>query len=55
MPYSVQKGSGERPYKITKPGGKVVGSSTSKAKAEASIRARQAATHGAKMGKPKGK
>lgn len=42
MPYTVKKQSGSKPYKITKPGGKVVGSSTSKAKAQASIRARYA-------------
>ena len=56
MPYNVEKGGGSKPYKITKPGGKVVGSSTSKAKAESSVRARQAAEHGWKpTGKPKGK
>lgn len=43
MPYSVRKSSGSKPYKIVKKTtGKVVGSSTSKAKAEASIRARHA-------------
>lgn len=43
MPYSIIKRGGERPYKIIKKDtGKQVGSSTSKAKAEASIRARYA-------------
>jgi len=41
MPYTVKKTSGKRPYKIMKHG-KVVGSSTSRAKAKASIRARYA-------------
>lgn len=41
MPYKVKKASGSRPYKITKHG-KVVGSSTSKSKAKASVRARYA-------------
>lgn len=44
MPWKVKKGSGSRPYKIVKSTtGKVVGSSTSKAKAKASVRARYAA------------
>lgn len=43
MPWSVRKGSGARPYKIVKRGGKVVGSSTSRGKAQASVRARYAA------------
>jgi len=47
MPWNVRKGGGARPWKITKHG-KVVGSSTSKARAEASVRARLAAEHGAK-------
>ena len=43
MPYKIEKRGGERPYKIiNKNTGKQVGSSTSKAKAEASIRARYA-------------
>lgn len=42
MPYKVKKESGAKPYKIVKPSGKVVGSSTSKEKAKASIRARYA-------------
>ena len=42
MPYAIKKGGGKKPYKITKKtSGKVVGSSTSKAKA--SVRARHAA------------
>jgi len=43
MPWKVKKGSGPKPFKIVKKdSGKVVGSSTSKAKAEASVRARYA-------------
>jgi len=43
MPYKIEKRSGEKPFKIiNKNTGKVVGSSTSKAKAQASIRARYA-------------
>lgn len=43
MPYKIVKRSGERPWKIIKKDtGKVVGSSTSKAKAKASVRARYA-------------
>jgi hypothetical protein len=42
MPYHVEKQSGKRPWKIVKEGGKVVGSSTSKAKANASVKARYA-------------
>lgn len=46
MPYKVVKRKGKRPYKIVnKRTGKTVGSSTSKAKANASVRARYA--HGA--------
>ena len=40
MPYSVVKRGGKRPWKIIKTAtGEVVGSSTSKADAEASVRA----------------
>lgn len=43
MPCKIQKRSGKRPYKIiNKETGKTVGSSTSRVKAEASIRARNA-------------
>jgi len=43
MPYKVEKRSGDKPYKIiNKDTGKTVGSSTSKVKAEASVRARYA-------------
>lgn len=49
MPWSVRKGSGKKPWKIIKKGGKVVGSSASKAKAKASIRARYAAEGGYSM------
>jgi len=41
MPYKIRKGSGKRPWKIiNKRTGKVVGTSVTKAKAKASIRAR---------------
>ncbi len=44
MPYKIVKRSGKKPYKIVNiDKGKIVGSSTSKAKAQASIRARHAA------------
>ena len=47
MPVKVEKRSGARPYKIIEVAtGKVKGSSTSKADAEASARARNAAKHG---------
>lgn len=43
MPWKVVKRSGSKPWKIVKTTtGKVVGSSTSKAKAQASVRARYA-------------
>lgn len=43
MPYVIRKGKGARPWKVIKKDtGKVVGSSVSKAKAKASIRARYA-------------
>lgn len=46
MPWGVKKGKGPRPYKIVKKTtGKVVGSSTSLAKAKASIRARYMGEH----------
>lgn len=51
MPVHVEKRKGSRPWKIVEPSGKVVGSSTSKAKAEASARARNQAhreKHGGK-------
>jgi len=44
MPYKVVRGSGKKPWKIIRSDtGKQVGSSTTKAKAEASVRARYAA------------
>ena len=47
MPVTVQKRGGKKPYKIVeKATGKVVGSSETKHKAEASARARNAALHG---------
>ena len=43
MPYAIKKGSGRKPVKIVnKETGKQVGSSTSVAKAKASVRARYA-------------
>ena len=43
MPYRIKKTTGERPYKIVnKRTGKIVGSSKSRAKAKASVRARYA-------------
>lgn len=51
MPYRIRKGKGARPFKIVKVGGKQVGSSTSRRAAERSIRARNAAAHGAKLGR----
>jgi len=52
MPVHVEKRSGKKPWKIVERGGKVVGSSTSKAKAQASANARNASSHG---WKPTGK
>ena len=43
MPWDVKKGSGKRPWKIKKKDGSIVGTSTSKAKAIGSMRARYAA------------
>jgi hypothetical protein len=40
MPYRIEKRSGDKPYKIIKPSGEVVGSSKTRKDAEASIRAR---------------
>ena len=40
MPYKIENRKGKKPYKIVKKGGKVVGSSTSREKAKASVRAR---------------
>lgn len=41
MPWKVKKGKGKRPWKIIKPAtGEVVGTSVTKEKAEASVRAR---------------
>ena len=52
MPVTVKKGSGSRPWKIVeKDTGKVVGSSTSKASAQKSANARNAARHGWKPSK----
>jgi len=47
MPYKIIKRSGKKPWKIVAiDTGKVVGSSTSKKKAESSARVRLAADHG---------
>lgn len=44
MPVTVRKGSGKKPWKVVeKSSGRVVGSSTSKAKAQGSANARNAA------------
>ena len=43
MPVHVERRSGKLPYKIVEPSGKVVGSSATKAKADSSARARNAA------------
>ena len=46
-PVKVEKRSGKKPYKVVeKATGKVKGSSTTRAKAESSARARNAAKHG---------
>ncbi len=46
MPYKVMKRSGSRPWKIVKTTtGEVVGSSTTKANAQASVRARYRGEH----------
>ena len=56
MPWGVKKAGGNKPYKIVKKTtGAVVGSSTSRTKATASVRARYAAEGGYKMGKKRGK
>lgn len=58
MPVVVRKGSGKRPWKIVeKSTGKIKGSSTSKAKAQASANARNAAhfTSWKPTGKPRRK
>ncbi|MFH1387232.1 MAG: hypothetical protein ABIH50_06170 [bacterium] len=47
MPYKVVKRKGAKPWKIIALNtGEIVGSSTSKKKAEASVRARLGASHG---------
>ena len=46
MPVHVEHRGGKRPWKIVEPDGTIAGSSTSKEKAEASARARNAALHG---------
>ena len=49
MPYSIRKRTGARPWKIIKKStGEVVGSSTSKPMAEASVRARYWGEHRAR-------
>lgn len=46
MPVHVEKRSGARPWKTVERSGHVVGSSATKANAEASARVRNAARHG---------
>ena len=46
MPYTIKKTSGKKPWKIIGPKGNVVGSSSTKKDAEASIRARYAGEKG---------
>jgi hypothetical protein len=47
MPYKIVKRSGAKPWKIiAKDTGRIVGSSTSRQKAEASVRIRLASDHG---------
>ena len=56
MPWAVRKEKGGKPYKIVKKTtGRVVGSSKTKAAAQASVRARYAAEGGYKMGKKRGR
>jgi hypothetical protein len=51
MPVHVEKRTGAKPYKVVEPSGKVVGSSETREKAQASARARNAALHGGKSTK----
>ena len=53
MPVKVEKRTGKKPWKIVEPSGKIVGSSTTKEKAQASANARNAARHGWKLSKKK--
>jgi hypothetical protein len=46
MPYTIKKTSGTKPWKIIGPKGKVVGSSSTRKAAEASVRARYAGKKG---------
>lgn len=46
MPRHVEKRKGEKPYKIVEPSGKVVGSSSTRAKAQGAANAANAASHG---------
>lgn len=56
MPVKVVKRTGAKPWKIVEPSGKIVGSSTTKEKAQSSANARNAARHGWKpTGKPRRK
>jgi hypothetical protein len=52
MPYAIHK-QGKQYAIINKNTGRVVGHSSSRAKAQKSINARNAASHGAKLGKAK--
>jgi hypothetical protein len=53
MPVHVEKRGGKKPFKIVEKSGKVVGSSSTKAKAQGSANARNAARHGWKPTKRK--
>jgi len=53
MPRHVEKRKGEKPYKIVEPSGRVVGSSTSRKKAQASANAANASAHNWKPTKRK--
>ena len=54
MPVKVEKrGEGARPFKIVETSGKVVGSSATRANAQASANARNASAHGWKADKKK--
>jgi len=46
MPRHVEKRKGAKPYKILEPSGKVVGSSSTREKAQASANAANASSHG---------
>jgi|TARA_Y100000310_G_scaffold40670_1_gene38139 hypothetical protein len=51
MPVHVEKRTGAKPFKVVEPSGKVVGSSETREKAQASANARTASAHGWKPSK----